>query len=199
MYHRVVDLDVDIGADAVDYKCVYYIFLVRSFEWLTLFLPTSNKLLPAHSSHDRHPSHYTTLPLPAVTHPQPFSSAIAAKESLSGLETEMRKLEELVKEVQDEMDYLKKREMRFQSTNGKSRPFSRSPLLPAPLVAAFAWCDPYGGVTRPILTPSPLPCVESTNVRVQNFALFTFVTLVCLGTWQIFHLRSFFRKKYLID
>jgi len=102
-YQRTVDLDVDIGADAVDYN------------------------------------------------------AIAAKESLSGLETEMRKLEGLVKEIQDEMDYLRKREMRFQSTN------------------------------------------ESTNVRVQNFALFTFVALLCLGTWQIFHLRSFFRRKYLID
>lgn len=45
-------------------------------------------------------------------------SAIAAQESLSGLETEMRKLEGLVKEVVDEMDYLKKREERFSSTNG---------------------------------------------------------------------------------
>ena len=44
-------------------------------------------------------------------------SAIANQESLSGLETEMRKLEGLVKEVVDEMDYLKKREERFSSTN----------------------------------------------------------------------------------
>jgi len=42
----------------------------------------------------------------------------------------MRKLEGLVKEIQDEMDYLKRREMRFQSTNGKSRSFS-PPSLPA--------------------------------------------------------------------
>ena len=35
----------------------------------------------------------------------------------------MRKLEGLVKEIQDEMDYLRKREMRFQSTNGGSGPF----------------------------------------------------------------------------
>lgn len=46
-----------------------------------------------------------------------YYSAIAAKESLSGLETEMRKIEGLVKEIQDEMMYLKKREMRFQKTN----------------------------------------------------------------------------------
>jgi hypothetical protein len=31
-YHRVVDLDVDIGADAVDYKWVHHIFFTRDFE-----------------------------------------------------------------------------------------------------------------------------------------------------------------------
>jgi hypothetical protein len=41
----------------------------------------------------------------------------------------MRKLEGIVKEIVDEMDYLKKREERFQDTNGKE-PFSlpRVPL-----------------------------------------------------------------------
>jgi len=60
---RIIDLDVDVGADAVDYN------------------------------------------------------AIANQESLSGLETEMRKLEGIVKEIVDEMDYLKTREERFQNTN----------------------------------------------------------------------------------
>ncbi|KAI0282788.1 emp24/gp25L/p24 family/GOLD-domain-containing protein [Russula aff. rugulosa BPL654] len=60
---RIIDLDVDIGADAIDYN------------------------------------------------------AIANQESLSGLETEMRKLEGIVKEIVDEMDYLKKREERFLDTN----------------------------------------------------------------------------------
>ncbi|KIJ11165.1 hypothetical protein PAXINDRAFT_171860 [Paxillus involutus ATCC 200175] len=100
---RTIDLDIDIGADAVDYN------------------------------------------------------AIANQESLSGLETEMRKLEGIVKEIVDEMDYLRKREERFADTN------------------------------------------VSTNQRVQNFAWFTLVSLVCLGVWQIFHLRAFFRRKYLID
>ena len=45
-------------------------------------------------------------------------SAIASQESLSGLETEMRKLEGIVKEIVEEMDYLKQREERFSSTNG---------------------------------------------------------------------------------
>ncbi|KAI0718737.1 emp24/gp25L/p24 family/GOLD-domain-containing protein [Cerioporus squamosus] len=100
---RVIDLDVDIGADAVDYN------------------------------------------------------AIANQESLSGLETEMRKLEGVVKEIVDEMEYLKMREERFQSTN------------------------------------------ISTQARVQNFAWFMIASLITLGVWQIFHLRSFFKRKYLID
>ncbi|KAG6827116.1 hypothetical protein H0H93_015856 [Arthromyces matolae] len=110
---RVIDLDVDIGADAVDYK--------------------------------------------PVKHGVTFFSAIANLESLSGLETEMRKLEGVVKEIVDEMEYLKTREARFSSTN------------------------------------------LSTNVRVQNFAWFTLVSLIGLGAWQIFHLRAFFKQKYLID
>ncbi|KAF8547031.1 hypothetical protein OG21DRAFT_1517680 [Imleria badia] len=100
---RAIDLDIDIGADAVDYN------------------------------------------------------AIANQESLSGLETEMRKLEGVVKEIVDELNYLKKREERFANTN------------------------------------------LSTNNRVQNFAWFTLVSLVGLGVWQIFHLRAFFKRKYLID
>jgi len=100
---RIIDLDVDIGADAIDYN------------------------------------------------------AIANQESLSGLETEMRKLEGIVKEIVEELDFLKKREERFSSTN------------------------------------------ESTNKRVTRFGLFTFAALVALGVWQIFHLRSYFKRKYLID
>ena len=100
---RVVDLDVDIGADAVDYN------------------------------------------------------AIANQESLSGLETEMRKLEAVAQEILDGMSYLKKREEKMRGTN------------------------------------------ESTNSRVQNFASLTLVALVALGIWQMWHLRSFFRRKYLID
>ena len=51
-------------------------------------------------------------------HLTPARSAIANQESLSALETEMRKLEGIVKEIVDELGYLKKREERFQATNG---------------------------------------------------------------------------------
>ncbi|KZV95731.1 hypothetical protein EXIGLDRAFT_734773, partial [Exidia glandulosa HHB12029] len=45
-------------------------------------------------------------------------NAIANKQSLSVLETEMRKVDGVVKEIVDEMEYLKRRELRFHSTNG---------------------------------------------------------------------------------
>lgn len=100
---RIVDLDVDIGADAVDYN------------------------------------------------------AIANQESLSILEVEMRKLEAVVKEIVDELGYLQRREMKMRDTN------------------------------------------ESTNNRVRNFALMIMFGIVGLGVWQLVHLRSFFKRKYLID
>ncbi|KAK9898535.1 hypothetical protein P389DRAFT_167056 [Cystobasidium minutum MCA 4210] len=102
-YARAIDLDVDIGADAVDYN------------------------------------------------------AIAKAESLSGLEVEMRKLEGVVKEIVDELNYLKRREARMRDTN------------------------------------------ESTNERVYWFSLLTAATLVSLGIWQILYLRSYFKRKHLID
>ncbi|WWD15766.1 endoplasmic reticulum vesicle protein 25 [Kwoniella shandongensis] len=100
---RTVDLDVDIGADAVDYN------------------------------------------------------AIANQESLSILEVEMRKLEAVVKEIVDEMGYLQRREMKMRDTN------------------------------------------ESTNERVKNFSILITLGIIGLGVWQVLHLRSFFKRKYLID
>ena len=85
---RVIDLDVDIGADAVDYKYVCYILIKLKSVVNVVFAPFS---------------------------------AIANQESLSALETEMRKLEGLVKEIVDEMTYLRKREERFADTNGMSQ------------------------------------------------------------------------------
>ncbi|KAL7008151.1 vesicle coat component [Cystobasidiomycetes sp. EMM_F5] len=102
-FERAIDLDIDIGADAVDYN------------------------------------------------------AIAKAESLSGLEVEMRKLEGVVKEIVDELNYLKKREARMRDTN------------------------------------------ESTNERVWWFSILTMAILVALGIWQILYLRSYFKRKHLID
>ena len=104
------------------------------------------------------------------------NSAIANQESLSVLETEMRKLEGVVKEIVDELGYLKTREERFTDTNS---------------AFALRGC--------PWLPNSKLISLASTNQRVQNFAWFSIVSLTGLGVWQIFHLRAFFKRKYLID
>ena len=45
---------------------------------------------------------------------------IASAEKLSPLELELRKLETVVKEIVDEMNYLKNREAKLRDTNGKS-------------------------------------------------------------------------------
>ncbi|GMK55974.1 hypothetical protein CspeluHIS016_0210300 [Cutaneotrichosporon spelunceum] len=100
---RPVDLDIDIGAEAVDYN------------------------------------------------------AIANHESLSLMEVEMRKLEAVVREIVDEMGYLQRREMKMRDTN------------------------------------------ESTNERVKWFSIVITIGIVALGAWQLIHLRSFFKRKYLID
>lgn len=100
---RSVELDVDIGADAIDYN------------------------------------------------------AIANQESLSILEVEMRKLEAVTKEIVEEMGYLQRREMRMRDTN------------------------------------------ESTNQRVKVFSVLIICCTIGLGVWQLLHLRSFFKRKYLID
>lgn len=40
---------------------------------------------------------------------------------------------------------------------------------------------------------------ESTNDRVKWFSLLITLGTVALGAWQLLHLRSFFKRKYLID
>lgn len=89
----------------------------------------------------------------------------------------MRKLEGIVKEIVDEMGYLKKREERFTGTNSTS---DQPPISLVHLVSSQF-------------------DLASTNQRVQNFAWFTLLSLAGLGVWQIFHLRAFFKRKYLID
>ena len=44
---------------------------------------------------------------------------LAKEEKLAPLEAELKKLEQVVAEIVDEMDYLRKREARMRDTNGK--------------------------------------------------------------------------------
>lgn len=40
---------------------------------------------------------------------------------------------------------------------------------------------------------------DSTIRRVHGFAWFSLLAVIILGVWQVYHLRDFFRRKYLID
>lgn len=40
---------------------------------------------------------------------------------------------------------------------------------------------------------------ESTNARVKWFSIAIIAGIFALGAWQLLHLRSFFKRKYLID
>ena len=67
---RVIDLDIDIGVNAIDYKYVHALWFQQACAQQTLRL----------------------------------CGAIANQESLSGLETERRKLEGVIKEILNEME-----------------------------------------------------------------------------------------------
>lgn len=67
---------------------------------------------------------------------------------------ELRRVEAIVGEVVNEMEYLRRREQRLRDTN------------------------------------------ESTNDRVKFFAITVMLTLVCVGSWQVIYLRSYFRYVY---
>ena len=81
-------------------------------------------------------------------------NAIQAAEKLKPLEMELRRVEAIVGEVVNEMEYLRRREQRLRDTN------------------------------------------ESTNDRVKFFAITVMLTLVCVGSWQVIYLRSYFRYVY---
>ena len=87
----------------------------------------------------------------------------------------MRKLEAIVKEIVDEMGYLKSREERFSDTNRT--------------------CIFRTNIVIYLIAVSTV----STHQRVQKFAWLTIFALTGLGVWQILHLRAYFKRKYLID
>ena len=109
----------------------------------------------------------------------------------------MRKLEGVVKEILDEMEYLRGREERFQATNSASS--RHLPLLPSVSFAHLVPTMLTPARTVFLLTLLHIYSTVSTNERAQNFAWFMIASLITLGVWQIFHLRSFFKRKYLID
>lgn len=98
-------------------------------------------------------------------------------ENLNPLEAELRKLETVVKEIVDEMNYLKAREAKLRDTNGNYSHLT----INQDSIFFFSFS------------------IESTNERVKWFSTISLFTLFGLGTWQILYLRRFFKRKRLID
>ena len=112
------------------------------------------------------------------------------------------------------MGYLQRREMRMRDTNGEwvgpcliSTVCYPSPPSLSSLAGEWARIDQSNGCAHLFL--------ESTNERVKNFSILILIGIVALGIWQVsraqgpciamtdtpqlIHLRSFFKRKYLID
>ncbi|KAI3629060.1 hypothetical protein CBS9595_000132 [Malassezia furfur] len=69
-------------------------------------------------------------------------NAIANQESLSGMETELRKLATTADEILDEMEYLKSREQRLSSTNGTCAPLTQTRRSAACTALRGSRCSP---------------------------------------------------------
>lgn len=104
---------------------------------------------------------------------------MANAEKLDPLELELRKLETVVKEIVDEMNYLKRREAKLRDTNGKAKNKGE------------------GRRNEGLFTF--YQNIESTNDRIKWFSTLSLFTLFSLGTWQILYLRRYFKRKRLID
>jgi len=39
---------------------------------------------------------------------------------------------------------------------------------------------------------------ESTNTRIPSLSTITIIILICLGGWQVYYLKNYFRKKKLL-
>lgn len=81
---------------------------------------------------------------------------LAGKENLSKLEVEMRRIEDGVAEILNDLKYLRRREERMRDTN------------------------------------------ESTNSRVAWLSIFSVVTMVAVGAWQIYYLKRYFQQKKIL-
>lgn len=100
---------------------------------------------------------------------------IAKKENLKPLELELKRIEDMVIQIEESLIYLKEREETMRNTNGMSS----------------YWLDSFRNLVSVFF-------LESTNSRVMFFSIFSILVLVGLGIWQIIYLRDFFVSKKMI-
>jgi len=122
------------------------------------------------------------------------------------MEVELRKLEDLVQGIIENMEHLQAREERMRNTNGKAE-YTHTYTHKQGEEDRFFFVFGSTAVIESLLCLYPqadfplflFHIVESTNARVQWFSTLTVCVLVALGLWQVFYLKRFFRKKRLID
>ena len=153
---------------------------------------------------------------------------IAKKENLDLMATELRRLEDTVKEIHNEMLYLRKREEQMRNLNGVASLTKRLPNV-SKLVTRIAVtqrlpdfdgvpCNVDAMTVTTSISPDAVngqPCAkqarlrmsaadgiwlraEATNARVAFYSITSLVVCVVLGLWQLWHLRSFFQRKKLL-
>ncbi|KFX93121.1 hypothetical protein O988_06978 [Pseudogymnoascus sp. VKM F-3808] len=122
-------------------------------------------------------------------------SAIQATEKLKPVETELRRIEEMVQEIVNEMDYLPdaKDWSAIQATE-KLKPVETELRRIEEMVQEIVNEMDYLRTREQKLRDTN----ESTNNRVKWFGFGTVGMLIALGAWQIVYLRAYFRSKHLI-
>ena len=146
-------------------------------------------------------------------------SSIAKKEHLDTLTMELRRLEDIIREVYSEMLMLQQREQEMRDISGAGEegsmcccccprggtggssccsegtcccPGQGAPSLPAIRL-------PMGIVLKPPLTPMlPVKHAESTNARLAWYSIASLFVCVFSGVWQLWYLRRFFQRKKLL-
>ena len=134
--------------------------------------------------------------------------------------TELRKLEDTVKEIHSEMMYLRRREEQMRNLNGAQTLAYALVRLDTTVEVRLQRTD-FRAVSydcagnRCFRLTAEVPNqkhmthhaeaaqihswhAEATNERVAFYSITSLVVCILLGLWQLWHLRSFFQRKKLL-
>ncbi len=118
--------------------------------------------------------------------------AVAKKDNMNVLATELQKLEETVKQIHQEMQYLRRREEEMRDINGETGACRAMRFL---MFTASEICRPVSSE----LTPRAVVCfTEATSTRVAWFSIGSLVICCVLAAWQLWYLKNFFVRKKLL-
>jgi hypothetical protein len=129
---------------------------------------------------------------------------------------ELKRLEDSVQQIHQEMKFLQQREQQMRSTNGNNRRKQMRAVGRGTGVALSASSGRHPRLLSPVLAPASLlrrVCAstplflavriflrpDSTSSRVIWFSVVSMLVLVALNAGQILYLKKFFRSKKLIQ